>query len=175
VSRPANQPANQSVNQSVNQPVNQPVDAPTGPASDRPEKPRRSPDVVSLVADLVAVAVFVALGRASHREGGVLVGYLATVWPFVAGAVVGAVAVRVARAGGRPLPPRSLRAGAVVLAATVVVGMTLRRLCTDGGTPVSFLLVATSFLALFLLGWRWAARRWTTRPWAGRATARPGR
>jgi len=160
------------VSRPANQPVHQPVDAPTEPPSEQPE---RSPDVVSLSADLGAVAVFVALGRASHREGGVLVGYLATVWPFVAGVVVGRVAVRFARVGGRPLPPRSMRAGAVVLAATVVVGMTLRRLCTDGGTPVSFLLVATSFLALFLLGWRWVARRWAARPGAGRATARPGR
>ena len=44
------------------------------------------------------------------------------------------------------------RAG--VLAVTVVVGMLLRRFVFDDGTQLSFILVATAFLTLFLLGWR---------------------
>jgi len=124
-------------------------------------------DAGELAADLVAVAVFVALGRASHHEGGVVLGFLGTRWPFAVGAVVGSGAtVLVARRGDRPLPASSLRAGGIVLAATVVVGMTLRRLCTDGGTPVSFLLVATTFLAVLLLG-----RRLVAGWWAGRRAA----
>ena len=108
----------------------------------------------ALAADLAAVVLFVALGRTSHREGGAVAGFAGTAWPFLAGAVVGWVALLAAGLAGR-----SLRAGAVVLVGTVAVGMTLRRTVTDGGTPVSFQLVATTFLALFLLGWRLAAAR----------------
>lgn len=115
----------------------------------------------SPAADLALVAVFVALGRTSHREGGAVSGYLVAAWPFLAGCLAGWAAVLLLRRGGAELPGRSLRAGAVVLAGTVAVGMALRRAFTDGGTPVSFLVVATTFLAVFLLGWRWAVR-WRT-------------
>lgn len=79
-------------------------------------------------------------------------GTVATAWPFLAGAAVGEVAAIVARR--RPESPAT---GAVVAAGAVVVGMTLRRLA-GGGTPASFVLVATTFLTLFLLGWRLGAR-----------------
>ena len=99
-----------------------------------------------LLADLVAVLAFVLLGRRSHDEGSALAGTVATAWPFVAGAAVGELAaVR--------LPARSLAAGAVVAAGAVAVGMPLRRLA-GAGTPLSFVLVATTFLLVFLLGWR---------------------
>jgi peptidoglycan/LPS O-acetylase OafA/YrhL len=102
--------------------------------------------IPAVIADLVAVLVFVLLGRRSHDEGPALAGTVATAWPFVAGAAVGELAaVR--------LPVRSLAAGAVVAAGAVAVGMPLRRLA-GGGTPLSFVLVATTFLVLFLLGWR---------------------
>ena len=53
--------------------------------------------------------------------------------------------------------PRSWQFGAVVVAATVVVGMLLRRL-TSTGTAPSFVVVATLFLAASMLGWRLLAR-----------------
>jgi hypothetical protein len=115
-------------------------------------------DGTALGVDLVVVLAFVLLGRTSHREESAVAGTLATAWPFLAGAAVGWVVVVLARRGRRAWPGRSLAAGGVVLAGTVVVGMSLRRVA-GGGTPPSFLLVATSFLALFLLGWR-AAVRW---------------
>ncbi|MGZ4612133.1 MAG: DUF3054 domain-containing protein [Kineosporiaceae bacterium] len=103
-------------------------------------------------ADLLAVLVFVLLGRRSHDEGSALAGTVATAWPFVTGAAVGELAVVAARR-----PPESLTAGVVVTGGAVGVGMSLRRLA-GGGTPVSFVVVATTFLALFLLGWRLGAR-----------------
>ncbi len=110
-----------------------------------------------LVADLVAVLVFVLLGRRSHDEGAALAGTVATAWPFAAGAAVGEAAVVVLRR-----PPASLQAGVLVLAGAVGVGMPLRRLA-GGGTPLSFVAVATIALAVLLLGWRlalrWRARR----------------
>jgi hypothetical protein len=106
----------------------------------------------ALVADLFAVAVFVLLGRRSHDEGSAVAGTVATAWPFVTGALVGEGVVALTRRR-----PDSLAAGAVVTAGTVVIGMGLRRLA-GGGTPVSFVVVATAFLALFVLGWRVGAR-----------------
>jgi hypothetical protein len=102
--------------------------------------------IPALIADLVALLVFVLLGRRSHDEGSALAGTVATAWPFVAGAAAGELAA--AR-----LPARSLSAGAVVAAGAVAVGMPLRRLA-GGGTPLPFVLVATTFLLLFLVGWR---------------------
>jgi Protein of unknown function (DUF3054) len=104
------------------------------------------------LVDLLAVLAFVVLGRRSHDEGSALAGTVATAWPFVTGAAVGELLV-----AGTRRPPQSLSAGAVVTAGTVAVGMGLRRLA-GGGTPVSFVVVATSFVALLLLGWRLGAR-----------------
>jgi hypothetical protein len=117
-------------------------------------RPAAPPDGSAAGIDLVLVALFVLLGRTSHREGGAVGGYLTAAWPFLTGALLGWAAILVARRTGRTLPAVSLSAGGLVLAATVVGGMLLRRAFTDGGTPVSFLIVATSFLAAFLLGWR---------------------
>jgi len=52
------------------------------------------------------------------------------------------------------LEPTSVRAGGVVLASTVVLGMLWRHTIAGDGTPAAFVLVATAFLALSLLGWR---------------------
>src|SRR6185437_6582504 len=106
----------------------------------------------ALAADLLAVVVFVLLGRRSHDEGSAVAGTVATAWPFVTGALVGEGVVVLTRRR-----PDSLAAGVVVTAGAVVVGMGLRSLA-GGGTPVSFVVVATTFLAVFLLGWRLAAR-----------------
>jgi Protein of unknown function (DUF3054) len=107
------------------------------------------PRIPALLADLVAVLAFVLIGRRSHDEGPALAGTVATAWPFVVGAAAGELAaVR--------LPARALPTGAVVTAGAVAVGMPLRRLA-GGGTPLSFVVVATTFLVVFLVGWRAAA------------------
>ena len=111
------------------------------------------------VADASAVLLFVLLGRSSHEEGSAVLGTLATAWPFLTGAALGwLVLLAGARRPGGWWPPTSVRAGMLVVAATVVVGM-LARHVAGGGTPVSFVVVATLFLALFLLGWRAVAGR----------------
>jgi hypothetical protein len=105
--------------------------------------------VVPLAADLLAVVVFAVIGRHSHSESDGLVGVLTTVWPFTVGLVAGwAVAM-----GWRRRVPWSVSDAIPVWVGTVGVGMVVRHL-SGRGTPVSFVIVATVFLGLFLLGWR---------------------
>jgi hypothetical protein len=104
-------------------------------------------------ADLVAVVVFVLLGRSSHGEGETVRGVLVTLWPFLTGLLAGWLVLLVTRieAGG-------CRAGALLVAATVGVGMVLRHTVSHDGTQPSFVIAATTFLAIFYLGWRALAR-----------------
>ncbi len=127
--------------------------------------PQARPDVartrLGLGADLLAVLVFVVLGRRTHDgDTGVqvLTGSAATAWPFLAGTAVGWAVLQLAGRAGHGPEPTSLRGGLTVLVATVSVGMTLRRLA-GGGVQASFVAVATTMLALFLLGWRALAAR----------------
>lgn len=105
---------------------------------------------LAFVADLVAVVVFAAIGRASHAESDGLIGLAATAAPFAAGLVV---------AWATPwlrVRPAGLRAGGVALAGTVVIGLALRAVFLDR-LPLSFAIVATISLAVLLLGWRGVA------------------
>jgi hypothetical protein len=108
--------------------------------------PRRIP-ALAFTADLVAVIVFAAVGRASHAEPGDLLGLLGTLAPFAVG-LVAVWATPVVRA--RPV---GLRAGVAVLAGTAALGLALRFAFTER-LPLSFALVTIASLAVLLLGWR---------------------
>jgi hypothetical protein len=114
--------------------------------------PRRQ-IVTAVAADVVAVLVFVALGRRSHDEGGNVVVETAKVAaPFLIALALGWAAARAWRA------PRAMVTGLVVWVVTVVAGMLLRRFVFDRGTATSFIVVATLVTGALLLGWRAAAR-----------------
>jgi len=98
--------------------------------------------------DVVLVVVFVLIGRRNHHEGFVLLGTVTTLWPFLAGLVVGWLAMRAWRS-----PTRVVWTGIGIWIATVGVGMALRAV-SGQGTAVSFVVVATLVLGLFLIGWR---------------------
>ncbi|MDH3306962.1 MAG: DUF3054 domain-containing protein [Acidimicrobiia bacterium] len=98
--------------------------------------------------DLVAVIAFVVIGRDTHNATATLSGTLEVALPFLVGAAVGWLATRAWRR------PAAFTTGLGVVAATVVVGMVLRRFAFDSGTDPVFILVATAFLALMMLGWR---------------------
>ncbi|GLY18285.1 DUF3054 domain-containing protein [Kineosporia rhizophila] len=120
-----------------------------------PSPTRQNPRAlaVAALADLACVLVFVTIGRNSHEEGLTLSGVLDTGWPFwlgVVGGYVGVVAFRLA--------PASLTGAAMVLFKTLLVGMVLRNVVQTEGTPTSFVVVASLFLAATLVGWRVAAR-----------------
>ncbi|XRQ04418.1 DUF3054 domain-containing protein [Actinomadura welshii] len=106
---------------------------------------------VAGLLDVCCVLVFVAIGRATHEDAASLTGYAGTVWPFLAALGGGWLAGRV-----RQRPEALVPAGVAVWAVTVVGGMALRSL-TGAGTALPFVIVATLFLALTLLGWRLAA------------------
>lgn len=103
---------------------------------------------LTVVMDILAVLVFTIIGRLAHQEALNPGGLMRTVVPFLAGLVVGWIIVVVGR-----LPATEWRAGLVVWASTLVLGMLMRHF-THQGVAVSFVIVAAIFLALFLIGWR---------------------
>ncbi len=111
--------------------------------------------LAALSVDTCVVAGFVALGRNSHSEGEAISDIAIVAAPFLIGLAVGWVACR------HTDHPAGMRIGLVVWASTVVIGLTLRGLVFSRPTPPVFILVAGTFLALTLLGWRavWAVAR----------------
>ncbi len=105
----------------------------------------------ALAADLVCVVVFCTIGRRSHAEGLSIGGVAETAWPFLAGTATGWL---LARGWQRPLSLAPT--GLIVWAATVVVGMLLRK-ASSQGTATSFIIVASVTTAVLLLGWRGTA------------------
>ncbi|MFE2956272.1 DUF3054 domain-containing protein [Nocardia tengchongensis] len=115
------------------------------------------------VVDVALVLVFCAIGRRSHDEA-IAAGLLRTFWPFGTGLLLGwviSVAVAAGREGvsaaqrfdGRAVWPT----GVIVWLSTLVGGMALRAV-SGQGVALSFVIVAATFLALFLIGWRAAVR-----------------
>jgi DUF3054 family protein len=108
--------------------------------------PRRIP-ALAIVADVVAVVVFAAIGRMSHAQPDDLVGLLGTAAPFLVG-VVAMWATPIVRAH-----PVGAWAALTVWAGTVVIGLLLRAGFTER-LPMSFAVVTTISLAVLMLGWR---------------------
>lgn len=99
--------------------------------------------------DIVSVVVFVAIGRKNHDESGsVIAGTLKVAAPFLIALAVGWLAARAWQA------PGAVRTGLVIWLVTVIGGMLLRKFAFDRGTAVPFIIVASVFTLLFLVGWR---------------------
>jgi hypothetical protein len=120
----------------------------------------------SLLLDVCCVLLFVGIGRHTHHNGDSLSGIWHTAWPFLAGLVEGLV---LARAWRKPLSIVPAGIGAWLGAS--VAGMLIRVLAGQG-TAIAFIGVTLAFLALFVLGWRVAARIVSTRLRAGGLTYR---
>ena len=122
----------------------------------------------ALGLDVLAVMVFVVIGRRSHDEGSAIGGVLATAAPFLIGLGAAWLIVRCWRW------PFTVLTGLVIWPITLLIGMMCRSLIFGRDTPVSFVIVATIFLGLCFVGWRMAARASTRRrhrstvtvPWA---------
>jgi peptidoglycan/LPS O-acetylase OafA/YrhL len=101
----------------------------------------------AIAVDVICILIFAILGRSSHQETTDLLGVAHTAWPFLAGCLAGTLIGRTWR------HPVSLKSGVAVWLGTVIVGMVLRVL-SGAGVQVSFIVVASCVLALFLIGWR---------------------
>lgn len=102
----------------------------------------------AFVADFVLVLAFVLIGRRSHDESDALTGIGITLWPFLVGTVIGWLGLV-----GFRWPIVTIPSGALVWIATVFVGMLLRAQ-SGQGIAVSFVVVASIVLGVFLVGWR---------------------
>lgn len=99
-------------------------------------------------ADLVALLVFVAIGRSVHDHGIRLAGMATTTWPFAVGLAAGTAVLAT-----RGLRGQSVPGGVVVVLSTVAIGMVLR-VVAGQGTAFAFVLVALAFLGALMIGWR---------------------
>ncbi len=116
---------------------------------------KRSP-IIAAVVDLLLVVIFCAIGRRNHDETGAISGLLETAWPFVTGAVLGWAGVWALyrdKFDAYLIVPT----GIIVWVSTVVAGMILRAI-SGQGTALSFVIVASTVLLVFLLGWRGLAK-----------------
>ena len=107
----------------------------------------------SLLADVLSIVVFVAIGRRNHDEGVAPTGVFETAAPFLVALLVTWLVTVVWR---DPLSPRS---GVAAWIGTVALGMVLRKVVFDDGTATAFVIVATVFLGALLNGWRAISRR----------------
>ena len=114
-------------------------------ASPRPRT--RSAVLLALVLDIAFVVIFAATGRASHDKD-VLLGLWQTSWPFLAGLAIGWLVTLAWRA---PMAP--VRTGLGLWAITLAGGM-LFRTVSGQGTATAFIIVASIFLLVTLVGWR---------------------
>lgn len=112
--------------------------------------------IIAAAIDLVLVLIFCAIGRRSHDEANALAGLAHTAWPFVIGAVVGWAATW-ALYRNKFDAYLILPTGIIVWLSTVAAGMILR-VVSGQGTAFSFIVVATTVVAVFLLGWRALAK-----------------
>jgi peptidoglycan/LPS O-acetylase OafA/YrhL len=104
--------------------------------------------LLSVVLDVVLVVLFTIIGRLSHGEDVGFAGVAKTAWPFLVGTLLGWLAF-----GAWRRPFALVRAGIPIWVLTVAVGMVLR-VVSSQGVELSFVLVATIVLGVFLLGWR---------------------
>ena len=100
--------------------------------------------ITTAIVDVVAVVVFVAIGRRNHDEGAALSGVLGTAAPFLIALGVSWIGLRTWR---EPFNRASFIATWVI---TVFVGLLLRRVVFDRGIATAFIIVATITLGVLL-------------------------
>ncbi|MCP1414161.1 DUF3054 domain-containing protein [Paenarthrobacter sp. A20] len=104
--------------------------------------------IPAVLADVVLILVFAAIGRDAHARGDIVSGAFSTAWPFLAGAVIAWAVSRAWRAPFALWP-----SGVAIWIGAVLVGMLLRA-ATGQTVVLPFVIVATISLAVFLLGYR---------------------
>jgi hypothetical protein len=100
--------------------------------------------ITTAVVDVVAVVVFVAIGRRNHNEGTALSGIIGVAAPFLIALGISWIGLRTWR---EPFNRASLVATWII---TVAIGLLLRRLVFDRGIAIAFIIVATITLGVLL-------------------------
>ena len=100
--------------------------------------------ITTAIVDVVAVNVFVAIGRRNHDEGTALSGVLSTAAPFLIALSISWIGLRTWR---EPINRASFIATWVI---TVFVGLLLRRVVFVRGIATAFIIVATITLGVLL-------------------------
>ena len=100
--------------------------------------------ITTAIVDVVAVVVFVAIGRRNHDEGTALSGVLGVAAPFLIALGSSWIGLRTWR---EPFNRASFIATWVI---TVFVGLLLRRVVFDRGIATAFIIVATITLGVLL-------------------------
>ena len=113
--------------------------------------------IIAGVIDVVAVVVFVAIGRRNHDEGTALSGVLSVAAPFLIALGASWVGLRTWN------EPFTRRSWAATWAMTVIVGLLLRRSVFDRGIATPFVIVATITLGVLLGLGRLLSRKLTAK------------
>lgn len=112
---------------------------------------------LALILDLVAIAVFALLARMAHQSDDMPLnfgGWFSTVWPFWIGLAISWVLILARKWNGFLLRPAGLSAWVI----TVLTGLVIWT-ARNGAIPHwSFILVATTFSGVLMLGWRGLAK-----------------
>ena len=103
--------------------------------------------------DVIAILVFVAVGRRSHEEANSISGLLQTAAPFLIALASSWVVVAISKPSGALVP------AIITWAITVSIGMLLRNLAFGEGTALSFIIVTTITLFVLMVGARLVAAR----------------
>ena len=127
-----------------------------------------SPVVVAVVVDVAIVGAFVLIGRREHEEGAAASDIVTTAAPFLFGLAAGWLGARAWRR------PRAVPTGVAVWAATIFVGMFTRRVVFEDGIAFAFIVVATLFLGVGLVGWRVIASKRDGTPGPTEVSSRSG-
>ena len=100
------------------------------------------------LVDVIAVLVFVAIGRRSHEEANSISGLLQTAAPFLIAVASSWAVVAIAKPSGTLVP------AIITWAVTVSAGMVLRNFAFGEGTALSFIIVTTITLFVLIVGAR---------------------
>lgn len=109
----------------------------------------RTVRALSLAADAVCLALFVALGHASHDINAGVSWYVTVLWPFLIGWFAVALIL-----GLYTSPATRWLMLAYTWVAGCAVALVLRAAITHRTTPIAFILVTYVFIGLATFGWR---------------------
>ncbi len=137
-------------------------------ASNHPVKPGRrlfSWPLALLIGDVLALLIFVIIGRLSHGfTSDWLLNVARIVTPFLIGWFVVAIPVGAYRADLLTSPGSLMARAAVAWIVGDLLAFALRALLFQDNVTMPFALTSVAFTGLFLLGWRAVYLWWYNRP-----------